>query len=152
MRRKSVVGGIVDRSFTVVVVEVELVKERNVCTRKVPFAVTEVVPIVPRENIGSLSLFVGRRSIRYLEGKRSFPWKSNGRLIVERRREREKKKKKKEEKWEKPCEAWPPRFTPRSNESFTYGFAIHGTMFSPCVQLRIIFQLNCSFSYDSCYV
>lgn len=38
--------------------EVELVKERNVCTRKVPFAVTEVVPIVPRENIGSLSLFL----------------------------------------------------------------------------------------------
>lgn len=43
------------------VVEVELVKERNVCTRKVPFAVTEVVPIVPRENIGSLSLWAGDR-------------------------------------------------------------------------------------------
>ena len=106
MRRKSVVGDTME-VFTVVV-QVELVKERNVCTRKVPFAVTEVVPIVPRENIGSLplslSLFLSLcgPSIDSIFGRETLvsveiEWPTNC-------REKEKKKEKEEEK-EKPTSA-----------------------------------------------
>lgn len=110
------------------VVKVELVKERNVCTRKVPFAVTEVVPIVPRENIGSLSLFLslcgpaidsifGRKTLVSVE----IEWPINC-------REKEKKKKK-EGKKEKPCETRPPRFY-TSRTPFTVDLQIHAIMFS----------------------
>lgn len=60
--------------------EVELVKERKVCTRKLPFAVKEVVFIVPSK---ISVLFVRIRSIRCLkEGKKLFPWEAKGRVIV----------------------------------------------------------------------
>ena len=77
MRRKSVVGDTME-VFTVVV-QVELVKERNVCTRKVPFAVTEVVPIVPRENIGSLPLSLSL-SLSLWAVDRFDIWKGNARF------------------------------------------------------------------------
>lgn len=68
-------------------VEVELVKERNVCTRKVPFVVTEVVSIVPYKNIGSLFQFAidsifGRKTLVVLV---EIEWPTN-------RRKRRKKK------------------------------------------------------------
>lgn len=85
----------------------------------------------------SFSLFVGRRSIRYLEGKRSFPWKSNGRLIVERKKKKRRRKKRKKNRAKPDLRDY---CTPRAPRGFAN--SRDNVLLVSC--LRLIYKDNCS--------
>ena len=67
-------------------------RTKGACTRKVPLAVTKVVPHCSPRKYRLFLFEFPPRSIRYSEGKRSFPWKSNGRLIIVGEKDEERRK------------------------------------------------------------